>query len=318
LYATLADGAAWLDYEADVVDAAADEPGVPAAVSADAHEQADAMHDAADELDDAADAAGETAAGIYVDTAIPADENGAPLVSGNPTDPPPNPAPSPVTHGNPAAPPGTEYRGFIIERVRDDFYRAFRIDRRTGNIGTGPPQTTGVTEAQVKASLDEQLGPPQPPNEAVNIGGVWQGNPSERGGLPADPPPPQVTSPVIHGNPSGRTDELDRINRDLLLLTTAYQNTLDEGMRASMRETYQDLVRQREEWYANDPETQSLIGPITSGNPSGPVLSVAPERAQPMPPPSPTPIAAPGAQTGPADVAPKSSHWYHKPLIKGR
>lgn len=101
LMASLAEIAQWADYEAEVVDAAADEPDVPDDVASAAADQADAMHAAADALSEASDQAAVTAAAAFVDTGIPSDENPEHVVQGNPQPVPPNPAPSPVTHGNP-------------------------------------------------------------------------------------------------------------------------------------------------------------------------------------------------------------------------
>lgn len=72
LHDMLADAADHVDYEAAVVEAAADEIEDDE-IAAAADEQAEAMVEAADALDDAADAARDTAAEVFTETGIPQD-----------------------------------------------------------------------------------------------------------------------------------------------------------------------------------------------------------------------------------------------------
>jgi len=73
LHEQMSDDADHLHYEADVVEAAAEETDNDDIADA-AEDQADAMHDAADALEDAAEAARETAAEVFVETEVIAAE----------------------------------------------------------------------------------------------------------------------------------------------------------------------------------------------------------------------------------------------------
>lgn len=86
LHEAMAGMADWLDYEADVVQAAADEIADPE-IAAAADEQAEAMEEASDALDEAADEARETAAEVFTETGISQDEQTSELVAGNATAP---------------------------------------------------------------------------------------------------------------------------------------------------------------------------------------------------------------------------------------
>jgi len=107
LHEALAEAAQVVDYEAAVVETAAEEIEDPAIASA-AEDQAEAMHEAADALDEAAEAAAETAAEVFNETGIPSDENPETVIAGNPADPGeplPNPDPEVAAlAGNPFAP----------------------------------------------------------------------------------------------------------------------------------------------------------------------------------------------------------------------
>lgn len=85
LHETLAAVAQWVDYEADVVETAAEEIDDKSIANA-AEDQAEAMHEAADRLDDAAEDAADTAAEVFVETGVPSDEQTAEVVAGNPTE----------------------------------------------------------------------------------------------------------------------------------------------------------------------------------------------------------------------------------------
>lgn len=75
----------WVEYEASVVDSAAEEIE-DSDVKEAAEKQADAMEEAAESLEEASEEAADTAAEIYTETGVPSDEQGNPVVAGNPAD----------------------------------------------------------------------------------------------------------------------------------------------------------------------------------------------------------------------------------------
>jgi hypothetical protein len=260
--------AQWADYEAEVVEAAADDPAVPDDVAEAAQDQADAMHDAADALDDAADEAAETAAEVFSDTNVPSEESSEPVVTGNPT-------PAWIVHEWSGPDAGSEHR--VIVRDGETDYTVEHGEKSGGAWVRSPVEHFAtLSEAKRRAN-------------AIRYGNPRRGwhSPAYKMGF--------ERGEEYAGNPDEAPDS----------------PLSGEWAGESIPEIF---GRHPEDWELDDYEAG--YWDAVYGNPGTAPLSVAPDRAQPMPPPSPAPLPKGNAPTGPADVAPVSQHWLHKPLIK--
>lgn len=178
----------WLDYEGEVVEAAADELADTAPEVAElAEDQAESMQEAAEAVEEAAADARETAAEVFTETGVPSDEQPAEVVSGNPegTTEPQQLTPPEVSSietsamGNPI---DTESARYEEGRIRGEAVRA-DILAEGGDLDDAPaplsgemggesiPEIFGSWEAATEEAMDDY--------EAGYWGAVY-GNPTSR------------------------------------------------------------------------------------------------------------------------------------------
>jgi hypothetical protein len=332
LYATLADLSAWVDYEAEVVEAAADEPGVPNDVAEQARQQADAMREAADVLAEASEDAAETAAEVFNETGTPSDEQPAAVVSGNPTSGGNPGRPNVAKNGNGrVGPPGsleqspitdatveTPGQGSpIIHGNPDDDEGEYRETPRGGGM------TCNFCEELVPwRELDTHYAQHHP-DVLTN-------------GNPAVFQLPGAGSPITHGNPErteafkrargivGGTYALDGIERlsdddvNLLAVDLLASDRSPLDIRADVMYGLTDRAEHERERGERLRSYVASLRAMAEGNPGESPLSAAPGRAQPMPVPAAPPLPPPAAPTGGADMAPIPAHWYTRPIFGGR
>lgn len=138
LFESLDDLASWVDYEAEVVDEAADELSDPDTKKA-AQDQADAMHEASDELEEASDEAKEAAAKTFADTGTPSSQQEAEHVAGNPGE---------ITDSNKiasASASSSESANDIVQGNPETTEQGPHAPARRQAAGESTPQGTGTT-----------------------------------------------------------------------------------------------------------------------------------------------------------------------------
>lgn len=144
----------WLEYEASVVEGAAEdleEEGAPEDVVEAAEEQAEAMDEASEALEDAATAASETAAEVFNETGVPSDEQEAEVVSGNPL-------------------------GVVEDMNASGKLKFYVVDTGTDETLSGPFNNPEDAIASMM-----EIGEDYPPDEFGGIPlGVLMGNPTEK------------------------------------------------------------------------------------------------------------------------------------------
>lgn len=178
----------WLDYEAAVVEEAAEELEEAAEeleesdhvteaeveaveeIAEAAGEQAEAMEEAAEALEEASEEAAETAAKVYTETGVPADQQAAPVVAGNP-------APTPIQDGGDWVTPWArrDSGGFVDWNEEE-------VVELVAGLDAGTYQTDPQTEGMLRSRL----------------AAIREGNPSTASVVDAgavDPPPEPATSP---------------------------------------------------------------------------------------------------------------------------